>query len=71
MYETVEQLQQIEAECLRRFRKKASQLKLQHVEWSDSVCFAKAVSLLPRTAEKYQFTRHRLLMSGVGPLPLR
>jgi hypothetical protein len=71
MYESVEQLQRTEAECLQRFRSKASQLQVQHPEWSASICFSKAVEQLPRSAEKYQLTRHRLLMSGVGPLPLR
>jgi hypothetical protein len=71
MYETTEQLQHTEAECIRRFRVKASEIRAQHPEWTQEICFAKAVSQLPKTAEKYQFTRHRLLMSGVGPLPLR
>ena len=71
MTETVEQLQQTEAECIRRFRAKASEIRAAHPELTGEVAFAKAVSQLPKTAEKYQFTRHRLLMSGVGPLPLR
>ena len=71
MTETVEQLQQTEAECVRRFNAKASEIRAQHPEWTQEVCFAKAVSQMPKTAERYQFTRHRLLMSGVGPLPLR
>jgi hypothetical protein len=67
----IDQLQQTEAECLRRFRKKAAQIQALNPQMTAAVAFAKAVEQLPRTAERYQHTRHRLLMAGIAALPLR
>jgi hypothetical protein len=67
----VEELQQTEAECVRRFRAKADAIRAQHPELSSQICFARAVEALAKTAERYQYVRHRLLMMGIAALPLR
>jgi hypothetical protein len=67
----IDELQQTEAECVRRFRQKAEAIRAQHPELSSQICFARAVELLPKTAERYQHARHRLLMMGIEALPLR
>jgi hypothetical protein len=71
MTEGVEQLQQVEAECIAKFRQRAQQIRAQHPELTAQVAFARAVEALPKTAERYQYIRHRLLMSGIAALPLR
>jgi hypothetical protein len=67
----IDELQQTEAECIRRFRTKAAEIKAQHPELPSSVAFSRAVAMLPRTAEKYLYVRNRLGAAGVAALPLR
>jgi hypothetical protein len=67
----IDELQRTEQECLARFRRKAQEIRSQHPELSGQVAFARAVEALPRTSEKYQYTRHRLLLMGIAALPLR
>jgi hypothetical protein len=69
--ESISELQEVEAECLRRFRAKAAEIKAQHPEWNQQIAFAKAVTALPRTADKYQYARQRLMFAGIPALPLR
>jgi hypothetical protein len=69
--ETIEELQATEAECLKRFRLRASEIRAQHPEMSASICFAKAVTQLVRTADRYQHARMLLQWRGVPALPLR
>jgi hypothetical protein len=69
--ESVAELQQVEAECIRRFRAKAAEIKSQHPELSAQIAYARAVQALPRTADKYQGVRQRLQWAGVPALPLR
>jgi hypothetical protein len=69
--ESLQELQEVEAECLRRFRSKASEIKAQHPEWTSQICFAKAVTALPTTSNKYQYARQRLMFAGIPALPLR
>jgi hypothetical protein len=69
--ESLEQLQQIEAECIRRFRTKAAEIRAEHPELSAQVAYARAVQSLPRTSDKYQGARQRLMFAGVPALPLR
>ena len=69
--ESIEELQATEKECIRRFRAKAAEIKQEHPEMSSQIAFAKAVSLLPKTADRYQFCRQRLQWAGYPALPLR
>jgi hypothetical protein len=71
MYESVEELQSQEMECLRRFRAKAAEIRAAHPELTSQIAFARAVEALPRTASKYQYIRSRLGLMGVPALPLR
>jgi hypothetical protein len=67
----IDELVQTEAECLRRFRAKAEEIRSQHPELPSSVAFSRAVAALPRTSEKYLYVRNRLGAAGVAALPLR
>jgi hypothetical protein len=69
--ESIEELQAVEAECLRRFRVKAAELKAQHPEWTQQIAFAKSVTLLVKTADRYQHARMLLQWRGIPALPLR
>ena len=71
MEESLEELRQTEIECLKRFRMKASEIKAQHPEMSQQIAFAKAVTALPKTADRYQYARQRLMFAGYPALPLR
>jgi hypothetical protein len=69
--ESISELQEVERECLRRFRAKAAEIKAQHPEMSQQIAFARAVTALPKTADKYQYDRQRLQWAGYPALPLR
>jgi hypothetical protein len=69
--ETIEELQATEVECLKRFRAKAAEIKAQHPEMTQQIAFAKAVTSLPRTADRYQHSRMMLQWRGIAALPLR
>jgi hypothetical protein len=69
--ESISELQAVEADCIRRFRQKAAQIKTEHPELSAQICFARAVQALPKTADKYQAARQRLQWAGYPALPLR
>lgn len=69
--ETIEELQAVEVECLKRFRTKATEIRAAHPELSAQIAFARAVTALPRTADKYQAARQRLMFAGYPALPLR
>ena len=69
--EGIEELQATEAECIKRFRQKASEIRAQHPELSPQIAFARAVQALPRTADRYQGARQRLQWAGYPALPLR
>jgi hypothetical protein len=67
----IEELQQTEADCIRKFRNKAEELRAVNPTLSPQIAFARAVEAMPKCAAKYQHCRLRLGMAGVGPLPLR
>jgi hypothetical protein len=67
----IDELQRTEQECLARFRRKAQEIRAQHPELTAQVAFARAVEALPKSAERYQYVRHRLLLMGIAALPLR
>jgi hypothetical protein len=69
--ESIDELQQVEAECVQRFRAKAAEVKAQHPELSQQIAFARAVQALPKTADRYQYVRQRLQWAGIPALPLR
>jgi hypothetical protein len=69
--ESIDELRQVEAECIRRFRAKASEIRAAHPELSAQIAFARAVQALPRTADRYHFARQRLQFCGIPSLPLR
>lgn len=69
--ESISELQETERECIARFRTKAAEIRAQHPELSSQIAFARAVTSLPRTADKYQAARQRLQWAGVPALPLR
>ena len=69
--ETIAELQETEVECLRRFRKRASEIQAAHPEMTPQICFARAVQALPKTADRYQYARQRLMFAGFPALPLR
>ncbi len=69
--ETVEELQQVEAECLRRFRKRAAELQAANPAMPPSVCFTRAVQMLRETSDRYQFARSVLQGRGYAAQPLR
>ena len=70
-YESDSELREVEAECLKRFRLKGREIQGAHPEWSERICFAKAVEQLPRTADKYGFATQLLRSRGHAALPLR
>jgi hypothetical protein len=67
----IEALQATEAEALARFRKRATELRTAHPDWSPRFCFSKAIEGLPATTQKYLYTIERLKAAGVAALPLR
>jgi hypothetical protein len=67
---SLDELQSIEAECLRRFRARARKLMVETPGLKRDIAFARAVEQMPRTAYRYQYTRHLLAMAGVRALPL-
>ena len=69
--EGIEQFQEDERECVKRFRQKAQEIRAAHPELSAQIAFARAVQSLPRTAEKYSYARQRLQFCGIPALPLR
>ena len=69
--ESISELQEVEADCIRRFRAKAAEIRSAHPELSAQIAFARAVQALPRTADKYQGARQRLQWAGFPALPLR
>lgn len=69
--ESIAELQQTEQQCIQRFRARAAEIKAQHPELSNQVCYARAVSSLPRSAEKYLWARQRLAFAGIEAQPLR
>jgi hypothetical protein len=69
--ETIAELQATEVECLRRFRAKAAEIKAANPTMTAQIAFAKAVTSLPKTADRYQFARQRLQWAGYPALPLR
>ncbi len=69
--EGIEQFQEDERECIKRFRAKAAEIRSQNPMMTPSIAFAKAVQSLPRTADKYQYARQRLQFAGIPALPLR
>ena len=71
MEESLAGLREIERSCLLRFRTKAAEIAAQHPELSAQICFARAVQALPKTADKYQGARQRLMYAGIAALPLR
>ena len=64
-----QQLQETEADCLRRFRAKADKLRAADPRLSKEIAFARAVELMPKTANRYQSTRSLLQLRGVPSLP--
>jgi hypothetical protein len=69
--QSISELQQVEAECVRRFRKKAAQIKAEHPELTSQIAFARAVQAMPQTANRYQYARQFLQYAGVAAMPLR
>ena len=69
--EGIAEFQETEAECIKRFRAKAAEIRAQHPEMSAQIAFAKAVTALPKTADRYQYARMRLQFAGIPALPLR
>ena len=69
--EGIEQFQEDERECLKRFRAKANEIRAANPEMTASIAFAKAVQSLPRTADRYQYARQRLQFAGIPAQPLR
>jgi hypothetical protein len=70
-YESDSELREIEAEALKRFRLKGREIQGAHPEWSERICFARAVEQLPKTADKYAFATQLLRSRGHAALPLR
>jgi hypothetical protein len=71
MNETVEDLVEVERECIARFRSKAAKLAASNPGVSAQVLFARAVEQMPKTLEGYQAARQRLQFMGIAALPLR
>ena len=71
MFDTVEELQAAEEQCLEKFRRRADQLKAAHPGMSDRLLFAKACEAMPKSLQKYLYCRQRLQLLGVPALPLR
>ena len=67
---STEALQQVEAECLAKFRSKAAALRAATPGLSRPIAFAKAVEALPKTAGRYNSARMFLTARGVAGLPL-
>jgi hypothetical protein len=65
------QLQEIERQCIAKFRQKAAQIRSERPELTVQVAYAKAIQALPRTSDRYQGIRQILQWRGVAALPLR
>ena len=63
----IEDLRQIEAECIARFQQKARALRDADPALSAQIARAKAASLLPQTMEKYLSACSRLQFAGIFP----
>lgn len=70
-YESESELREVEVECLRRFKNKAAEIKAANPTMKSNIAFAKAVTQLPRTAERYSFATQMLRNRGIASLPLR
>lgn len=68
---SIAELKEIEASCIARFQQKAAEIAALNPRMSASVALARAVSLLPKTCEKYQNARRELEVAGVLPQLLR
>jgi hypothetical protein len=71
MNESVGALQSEELACLQKFRARAAKLAASNPTLSKQMLFTKACEAMPKTLERYMWVRQRLLLMGVGPLPLR
>lgn len=69
--ESISELQEIERECVSRFRTKAAEIRAAHPELTAQVAYARAVSQLPKTCDRYQMARQRLMFAGIPAIPLR
>jgi hypothetical protein len=66
----IRELQGVEADCLRRFRLRARKLMARDPKLSRHAAFARAVTAMPHTANRYMRARHQLATVGVLSLPL-
>lgn len=69
--ESLEELQEIERQCVSKFRQKAGEIRAAHPELTAQVAYARAIQALPKTCDKYQAARQRLMFAGYPALPLR
>ena len=70
VFDTAEQLVEIEKECLGKFRSRAQKLRDADPKLSREISFAKAVQAMPKTANRYQFARSLLASRGIAGQPL-
>jgi hypothetical protein len=71
MFDTVEELRDAEVACLKKFWRRADQLRAAHPGASQQVLFSKACEAMPKTLEKYLYVRQRLQLFGLPALRLR
>jgi hypothetical protein len=71
MESSIAELQAIEAECIRRFRAKAAEIRAANPQLSAQIAYARAVQALPKTADRYQAARSRLQWAGIPAQSLR
>jgi hypothetical protein len=67
---STEELVAIEKVCLDKFQEKARAIRAANPVLSREIAYAKAVQLLPKTANRYQLTRELLAERRVRCLPL-
>lgn len=71
MNESVAELQQIEQQCLQKFRERAAKLAAVHPDMSQRMLMCKAIEAMPRVLEAYMAVTQRLRFMGVAAAPLR
>jgi hypothetical protein len=69
--ESLQDWVEIERECIRRFKRRATEIRATHPELTDAEAFCRAVKELPETTARYNHARLVLSPNGIPSLPLR
>jgi hypothetical protein len=68
---SAEELREVEASCIEKFRRRASELRRADPSLSEQAAYFQAVKQLPELAGRYNYARNVLASLGIPSLPLR